>query len=368
MSETSKHIVLLTSEFPPLPGGIGNHAYNFAEYLSDLGYQVSVIADQRDTSRNEKEFDSQLKSKIHRVAITSPRFLMYLKRIWNCYKLSKSADKLICSGKFPLWIGAILKPFISVELIAVIHGTEVNFSNSRLRKSINWSLKRFDKVIAVSNFTKSLVGDLDLKQVKVIPNGYSPSESDSYIDSEIQIEGNPKLLTVGNVTKRKGQANVIRHLPKLKEIYPNVHYHCVGFKTEAEYLLTLAKSLDVSKHVTFHGHLSHGQLNQFYENSDICVMLSQNTETGDVEGFGIALIEANHFGLPTIGSKSCGIEDAILDKNSGLLVDREDTSAFINAIGSILNNKTHYTEQAKLWAEQHQWSHVIKQYVDYIEA
>ncbi|TCK68838.1 phosphatidylinositol alpha-1,6-mannosyltransferase [Winogradskyella wandonensis] len=368
MPDTTKHIVLLTSEFPPLPGGIGNHAYNLAEYLSHFGYKVSVIADQRDTSQNEMEFDRKLKSNIYRVALMFPRFLMYLKRIWYCYKLSKTADTLICSGKFPLWIGAFLKPFVSVELIAVIHGTEVNFSNNSLRKSINWSLKRFDKVIAVSNFTKSLVGDLDLKNVEVIPNGYALSESHSSTDSKIQIEGHPKLLTVGNVTERKGQATVIKHLPKLKKVYPNIHYHCVGLKTEAENLLALAKSLNVSNHVTFHGHVSQEQLNGFYESSDICVMLSQTTDTGDVEGFGIALIEANHFGLPTIGSKWCGIEDAIDDGISGLLIDATKSEDFVDAVKTIFNGSEDFSENAKLWAEQHHWHHIIKQYVDYIEA
>ena len=367
MQVYKKYIVLLTSEFPPLPGGIGNHAYHLAEYLCDSGYQVSVIADQRDTKENEEVFDSSLKSKVYRVALKRFRVFMYLKRMWLCFKLSKSADVLVCSGKFPLWIGALLKSLIAAKTIAVIHGTEVNFTNPRLKKSMNASLVRFDTIIAVSNFTKRLVAHLNLNAITVIPNGVSmPVFKDVKTPTEA-LKGMPKLLTVGHVSQRKGQANVIQHLPKLKLLFPEVHYHCVGLKTEIQTVMALAKSLDVLDNVTFHGHVSHKELMDFYKNADICVMLSETTPTGDVEGFGIALLEANHFGLPAIGAKGCGIEDAISHGKSGLLVDGHDTQEFCEAVTTILDNKTAYEKEALIWSNAHHWKHIIKRYITAIE-
>ncbi len=366
MNQNKKSIVILTSEFPPLPGGIGNHAYNLAKYLQQSGFEVSVVADQRDNLHNEAEFDASLKYSVHRIPKVKLRFWMYLKRVFKTHQLSKKADILICSGKFPLWLGAMLKPLLKVKSIAVIHGTEVNFQNSRLKKSINWSLKRFDKIVAVSNFTKSLVDDLGLQNIKVIPNGFSISHTDE-TKTILNLDGSPKLLTVGNVTKRKGQINVIKHLPELLKKYPELHYHCVGLKSEVEACKNLAKKLKVNNAITFHGHVWQNDLIQFYNNTDICVMLSQKTETGDVEGFGIALIEANYYGLPTIGAKGCGIEDAISHGKSGLLVDADNSTTFIEAVDIILNNKAQYSLGAKAWAKQHEWAQVIKQYVNFIQ-
>ena len=159
----NKHIVLLTSEFPPLPGGIGNHAYNLTEQLSQSGYKVSVIADQRDNKDNEAKFDNVLKSRVYRVALRKSRYLMYLRRMWLCFKLSKSADYLICSGKFPLWIGAILKPMISAKTVAVIHGTEVNFETEKPLgitvillscKSLTNAFVKFETATTLSNLLK----------------------------------------------------------------------------------------------------------------------------------------------------------------------------------------------------------------------
>ncbi|HAI19011.1 MAG TPA: hypothetical protein DCM10_13880 [Xanthomarina gelatinilytica] len=39
-----KNILIVTSEFPPQPGGIGTHAYYLALHLVKNGYGVTVIS------------------------------------------------------------------------------------------------------------------------------------------------------------------------------------------------------------------------------------------------------------------------------------------------------------------------------------
>jgi len=368
MAVVKKNILILTSEFPPLPGGIGNHAYNISEFLADAGYNVTVIADQRDTEQNECIFDKKLKAKVHRVPRFKLRFIMYLQRIWLYFQYTRKSDVLLCSGKFPIWLGAFISKFISIEIIAVIHGTEVNFSKLLLKTAIDKSLQTFDKVIAVSAYTKQLVSHLNLKHIKVIPNGYNPSDWETIEANSITLNGSPKLLTVGNVTERKGQINVIKHLSELIKIYPDLHYHCVGFKTEVEACIELVKQLNIETHITFHGHVSHSELKTFYTNADICVMLSQKTNTGDVEGFGISLIEANHFGVPTIGATGCGIEDAINHDVSGLLIEANDTTAFCNAVETIFGASEQFKDGALRWAQKHNWQTIIQRYIEVIEA
>ena len=43
-----KEILIHSSEFPPGPGGIGNHAYNLAKNLTKLNYKVTVFAPKRE--------------------------------------------------------------------------------------------------------------------------------------------------------------------------------------------------------------------------------------------------------------------------------------------------------------------------------
>jgi phosphatidylinositol alpha-1,6-mannosyltransferase len=244
----------------------------------------------------------------------------------------------------------------------------VNFSNTLLKFSINKSLRKFQHVIAVSNYTKSLIDHLNLKCLVVIPNGYNPEKWNISIDGELKIKGNPKLITVGNVTERKGQLNVINHIPKLLDKYPNIHYHCVGIPTEKERFMDVVKKHKIENHVTFHGRLSDRELKTYLCDSDLFVMLSSVTGSGDVEGFGIAILEANALGIPAIGSTNCGIEDAISNFKSGILIPYDSCDELSKAIETITENYDDYSKNALSWAESHKWDFVIKDYIELINS
>ena len=52
--KSSKKILIVTSEFPPQPGGIGNHGFHLANQLSKNFYEVEVITDNRSVSGFEE--------------------------------------------------------------------------------------------------------------------------------------------------------------------------------------------------------------------------------------------------------------------------------------------------------------------------
>lgn len=363
-----KHnILVVSSEFPPQPGGIGNHAYNLALHLSNSGYDVEVIADKRSkTGIEERNFDSSLPFKVFRINRYDQRILMYPKRISQTFKRLKGAHCVIATGKFSLWNVAFLGSFFKVKKLAVIHGSEVNFKSFLLKKSVDFSLKRMNHIIAVSNYTKSLIAHLGV-DVTVIPNGIDMTNWQHVAKRDMTMVGRPILTTVGRVSSRKGQLNVIKHLPNLIEKFPEIHYHCVGIPTEAKGFIEVAKKLGVVEHITFHGSVSNEKLKQFLSETDIFIMLSSESETGDVEGFGIAILEANAFGVPAIGSKGCGIEDAINNYKSGILINSDDVLAFKSAIDTICNNMETYKSASKLWANQHSWNEIINKYISLID-
>lgn len=356
----------MTSEFPPQPGGIGNHAYNLALYLCKNQCQVSVIADQRDMDNyKEMAFDASLPFNVTRIPLREKRSLMYLNRVVKTFNSFRAADNVIATGKFSLWNVAFCSLFFKRHKIAVIHGLEVNFKTRLLRKTIDKSLKRFDVIIAVSEFTAGLVSYLE-KEIHVIPNGIDLNQWQGVALPARTMQGFPVLTTIGRVSSRKGQLQVIKLLPQIRRHYPNVHYHCVGIPTEAEAFLNEAKALDVVKHVTFHGAVENDLLRKMLASTDVFVMLSKESDTGDVEGFGIAILEANAMGIPAIGSKGCGIEDAIKDGFSGFLIDSTDGKAFVSRLDLLLNEPQKFKEQAKIWAGQHNWSEIIKCYMTYL--
>ena len=220
-------------------------------------------------------------------------------------------------------------------------------------------LQSFDHVIAVSNYTLGLVDHLGIKNTSVIPNGIRLDHQPSH---KVQTSQEVQLITVGNLTQRKGQHNVIRALPRLVEKYPTLKYHCVGIPTDKEQLIQLADKLKVRKHLVFHGRVSNEEKERLLQQSDIFMMLSERTDSGDVEGFGIAILEANQMGKPAVGSKNSGIEDAIKDGYSGCLVEPHEPEAVVQAVDKILKDYELYSIQSIQWVKDFDWKNIVCSY------
>ena len=93
-------------------------------------------------------------------------------------------------------------------------------------------------------------------------------------------------------------------------------------------------------------------------------MLSDHTPDGDFEGFGIAIIEANAYGIPAIGSKNSGIEDAIVDGVTGLLIESSNTSELLESIKKIDQEYNKFSARAKDHSKNLSWNKVIHRYLD----
>lgn len=366
-----KKIVILTSEFPPLPGGIGNQAYHLADQLVGNGYEVAVCTNQRSlVLADDLKFDQRLPFAVSRIQRYSFSFWTYFQRIWMGFRLVlfHKPNVIIATGKFSLWQGAFLQLFFSKkQFIAVVHGSELFAGNSISQRMTQWSLKQFDALVAVSNFTKNLALTIHPKlKISVINNGFSvPKVAADATD--ILLKGYPRLVTVGNVSSRKGQQNLIAALPKIKEKFPDVHYHIIGLPTEQEAFERRAEAIGVLDAVSFHGVLPDEDLFSMMVLCDVFVMLSGRLDNGDVEGFGIAVLEANALGLPAIGSSDSGIVDAISENYSGKLVSPHAIESVSAALETIMEDYDSYSDNAIAWSKRFEWPIVIKDYLKLIE-
>lgn len=361
----SRKILLITSEFPPQPGGIGNHAFHLAKSFQENGIQVQVITDQRSGEGEEEKLFDQLQSfKTLRIKRRRLILVSYLHRILKAFQLAKQQDVILLSGKFSIWVGGLLSLFIQKEYVAVLHGSEVLLPSSLQRRFTQFCLRRFSKIVAVSQYTKSLVAHLELDQLKVIPNGFDISSFEATPKNHLVLP--LQLVTVGNVTPRKGQHNIIKALPYILKKYPQLTYHIVGIPTTQPQLLQLAESLGVEKHLVFYGRVTEEEKLRILKQSTLFMMLSEHTSEGDVEGFGIAILEANAIGVPGIGAKGCGIEDAIDNYASGVLVDAKNAEEVVQAIDEIIGNYPLYSQRALKWTQNFTWDKIIRKYLEFL--
>ena len=141
--------------------------------------------------------------------------------------------------------------------------------------------------------------------------------------------------------KRKGHRNIVQALPKVLEKVPEAVYLIVGEGTEEDELRQLARHCGVEHQVIFAGSVSPEELPLYYNTGDVFIMTSREIEEeGDFEGFGIVFLEANACGKPVIGGNSGGVKDAIVEGETGLLIDPLNPAKIAAALIRLLTEKS----------------------------
>ena len=97
------------------------------------------------------------------------------------------------------------------------------------------------------------------------------------------------------------------------------------------------------------------------------MMLSNNNNNTDFEGFGISVLEGNLYGVPAIGAKKSGLEDSIKNHYNGELVDPCNREEVIRALKNIFMDYNKYFTQSKAHAIDNKWEKRLDQYEKYFQ-
>lgn len=335
------------------------HAFALATEFSKRGCYVTVVTAGREDFQYE-EFDNNLPFRVYRYPANSVfliKFLFYLKIFWQ---FRNERPYFLLSGSAQQLLNLFAGCFNKAQVMHVIHGHEILMARGIRKKLLKISLNRGNHVVAVSEFAKEILLKNGITvSVSVIPNGVYMKEG----LAENPCDLTPlRLITVGSVTPRKGQINVVCALSLIKQVVGPVEYHVVGMPVNRSLLIKTANDLGVSHEVFIHGVLSDTQRDELLRRSHIFMMLSENLPNGDVEGFGIAILEANALGIPAIGSRGTGIEQAIKHEVTGLLVNPREPVEVADAIKEILNRYSEFSLNCKKWASEHSWSLIAEHY------
>jgi|TARA_Y100000310_G_scaffold339848_1_gene433835 glycosyltransferase involved in cell wall biosynthesis len=193
--------------------------------------------------------------------------------------------------------------------------------------SIKLSFKLAKKIINISRYTKNLSEHYAPKKKNiVITYGIIPSRLKATVNAKKFREKHKLgkgiiLLSVANLTRRKGIDIIISVLPDIVKKYLDLKYILVGKGEEEKELKGLVKKLNITKNVIFWPTwIPDKDLANFYNASDIFILMSRS-EGQAVEGFGIVYVEASALGKPVIGGKSGGTSDSVVDGKTGFLID-----------------------------------------------
>ena len=354
--------LIVTRSFPPDTGGMQNLMWGLTNAISKH-FMVKVFADHND---NSKSLDENVSYSIERIG--GPKLIRKYRKAYLVNDFIKNNKNIK---------GVIADHWKSLELIktnkkkiCLIHSKEINHKKgSRINKKILEVLNNVDHVIANSKFTKNLAIELGVeeKKIKVINPGVDPvseiPKNDLKKADEILKGKKNRLITVSRFDKRKNHEKVIMAIRNLKEIYPDIIYTCIGYGDEEENLKKLVIELKLENHVIFLKDIPNDLKNALVAKSNIFVMPSI-IHKNSVEGFGIAFVEAAQYGIPSIGGKDGGAEDAIIHEKTGLICDGNNLDDIYSSIDSLFKENKHliYGKEAKLNSQKFHWDKIIESY------
>ena len=362
-------IILLTHEYPPIRGGAGVYCHELAMSAFELGAEIEVVAPKGSALHQGPKL-RELSWKGSQSWSSSLRLLFFIRKFYNRKDkkfLLHVADMGIC--KAFIRFGFLLPR--QNRIMLTIHGSELlKFTRNLIERFFfQLFLRKCEAIHVLSKFNHEKCSEFcpsSVSKLKLIPGApsrvvdCSPREDRSKKDSEML-----QILCVGRIHPRKGQILLLEAASMLPiALQSKIQIIFIGpIKDKKYHQDILSWSDKFNGKIKIAGDISETELSAFYRNSDI-FCLTPKTLKDSVEGFGFVYLEASAYGLPIIATRVGGVEDAVLDGETGLLSNPEKLDDLKQNLLRLIENKNLRKEmgmQGQKWSAQHTWAKIAKE-------
>jgi glycosyltransferase involved in cell wall biosynthesis len=220
-------------------------------------------------------------------------------------------------------------------------------------------LRSLPNIIIVAPQNKDLLVKKTNAKIFTIPNGIDLKDSQDISPKSIE---HPAILYVGRLTKRKGVDVLLKGIPAIKKVFPNLLLYIIGTGQQQDELKRLVKELNIEDNVKFLGFVSEEEKYSYYKSVDVCIVPSIDYDYAPV-----VLPEAMASERPIIASSVGGIPFMVEDGKTGLLVDPGNIEALAEKIIILLQNNELREKMGKAGKEKiinFSWEVIAEQTVD----
>ncbi|MGB8222058.1 MAG: glycosyltransferase family 4 protein [Polyangiales bacterium] len=265
-----------------------------------------------------------------------------------------------------------------IRLAAIVHGLDVTDPNPMYQRAVRRLCRMLDAVMPVSRATGAELAARGVppERIHVVPNAVELDRFTGVVASRggparVTIAGAPPLpegafllVAVGRQVRRKGFVWFIENvMPRLPD---RVVLWLAGDGPERSNIETAIKRAGLEQRVRCLGKTSEAELVELYRRGQLFIMPNV-VVPGDMEGFGIVMLEAGACGLPTLAADLEGIRDVIDEGVNGWFVPSEDANAFVARIEALLDDPDGLREASERTAEfvssTFRWDHTAERYL-----
>ena len=265
----------------------------------------------------------------------NPATIMKIKKLIRTNKL----DLLSVNFNKDIRLGGLAARMLGE--IPVIWSVGINITKDKMIHR-NLTPKLIDGIIVPSHSLKGELvtsGYLDEKIIRVIPIGINLPQS--VADKKIAAENLrekynlPKnatvAVTVGRYVYKKAHEFLIGAIPDLIKKHPELYFIFVGDGPKRDTYQSQAKKLGVVDRIVMTGQLDDITL----ELAGADLMIHPSKE----EPFGIVLLEGMSYGLPIAASRVGGIPEVVLEGETALLFEPENSRSLFTIVDRLLSDQ-----------------------------
>ncbi len=354
---------MLGWELPPHnSGGLGVACYHMSKALALQGASIDFVvpysAPHKDISYMKIHaatdlpplhrfgwgaydgYDTETGKAVHHIS-TDLRAIQqqYIEFVEQFVEESDTPDAIHAHDWLTMEAGVRAKQRTGAPLVVHVHATEFDrsgtlYGNPLIHEIEEQALHMADRIIAVSNITKSIIVQryhIPANKVEVVHNAFDPESMQPHTYDTItykylehlKAEGYTVVGVVTRFTIQKGLTQFLRAAAKACSVYDKLVFLLAGDGEQRDELLRLSAELGISDKVFFTGFIRGQAWRDAYSVIDIFVMSSVS------EPFGLTALEAAHHDTALVISRQSGVGEVL---NSVFRYDFWDTDVLADQL------------------------------------
>lgn len=391
----------------PDKGGIATYTHELALHLTLCGHEPALVTYPREVPASDPIsipypvfrthwFDlrrfAPRKGRRASVLLRLPVAVLFM--AWETLRVVRSLPSGRPKILWPVqWWPESLAAWLASEVSGIpycvtAHGFEAAIPPTMRRNRVFRAvMNRAAAVFAVSRYTASILARCGVRaeKIRVIPNGVRPeafaltSEVDRRVRSlrvKLGLERAYVLLTLSRLARRKGHLMALDAVAALLDRIPDLRYVVAGDGPMLETIRSKIAALGLEDIVHVLGAVSEKDKVALLHGCDVFVMPNEDLplERGgvDTEGFGLVFLEAASCGKPVVGGRAGGVPEAVVDGETGILVQPGDPREIEHAVLRLwedrgLAGRLGRAGQERVWRD-FSWSRIALRYADTFEA
>ena len=334
--------LLVTNDYPPKVGGIQSYLWEIYRRLPQDKVVVYTTPHPDSESFDQKQ--------THKIIRSRQRVLLPTRQVANQIRSLAEVENIDFIMYDPAVPIGILGPKIGIPYGVILHGAEVTIPGRvPIARSLIANVLQHAKLVVTAGDYSTKEAIRAAKQnlpVCVIPPGvdidrFKPldEQARSTIRERFNFKDDDEvILTLSRLVPRKGMDVLISATSELVKTRPRAHLLIAGTGRDLRRLKALAQSTNAP--VTFLGFVSDDEVAELYGMADVFGMICRVRWGGlEQEGFGIVFLEAAACGVPQIAGRSGGADEAVLEGETGFVVDNPtDSNAVKQALEKLLTD------------------------------